>query len=103
VSIPKVPITRPNGKVYRPRKVMCHALSNEDTGTLTAVIVLGTHDVDAARELASRVGPYWADEDVKLGGAEVSWWRKGYCWGALCWLEDDVRGAAGVRFEVKYP
>lgn len=43
-------ITRPNGTVYRPRKLRAQILGNEDE--VDGVVVLGTHDLHDARALA---------------------------------------------------
>ena len=43
-------VTRPNGKVYRPRKGLRQiGFSDEDYG-ISFVAVLGTHDIEKARE-----------------------------------------------------
>jgi hypothetical protein len=57
--------------------------------------VLGTHDIERARLLAD---PLAAREGFEVGSPRTGWWRESirdYCsW----WVDDDVRGRAGVMF-----
>lgn len=91
-------IMRPNGKPYRPRKVTGHAVADEDDFVI-AVIVLGTHDAERARPLAEDCVRAWVDDGYTAAKPEAGWWRNGFEWGELCWINDEVRGRAGVRFE----
>lgn len=86
-----VPVTRPNGKVYRPRKPP-RAVPVEDDRDGSTVYVLGTHDVERARALAQRVTtvcPYPRAE---------SWHRLGMRNGDPYYVYDDVRGAPSLVF-----
>lgn len=91
-------ITRPNGKPYRPRKIVVEPWEDH-WDDRSGAVVFGTHDVEAARviaaeEITSRWGmPYAVD-------ARVGWWRSGYegSQGELSWVYDEVRGRAGVFF-----
>lgn len=90
-------IMRPNGRPYRPRKVIAHALSDE-YDWLSGVLVTGTHDQDRALRLAralvsQELGPDY--EPVYAGGG---WWRDGMEGGERRWVADDERGQAGVLF-----
>lgn len=109
-----VRITRPNGKLYRPRKIETQLLGNEDQAT--AVAVFGTHDISTARGFAQPA----LDEYLRdMGG----WWQPGYTLtladeGERLWLravpdgtddggemriwfkEDPDRGRACVRFKL---
>lgn len=96
------PIVRPNGKVYRPRKIRAIYCENEYGGR-DDVFVLGTHDVTAALDTASR------EASFHFGGApsvidafgEIGWFREAIERGERVIRDDEIRGAAGVRFEVK--
>jgi hypothetical protein len=90
-------IRRPNGKLYRPRRLRVvgwdidwsyHADANWQ------VAVLGTHDIAVARQLAPQGYhcPY-------LVNPERDWVRLGMCRGEPTWLRDDLRGAACVVFD----
>jgi hypothetical protein len=90
-------IERPNGKLYRPRAVRVDYMDDEDNWREEypyKTVVLGTHDVDAARERAvqGRVCQY-------LINPRIDWLRLGYESGRLCWIHDAERGAACVVFD----
>jgi hypothetical protein len=91
-------IERPNGKLYRPRKINCYPVADEDD-FVTAVIVFGTHDVERARPLADSSVKTWADSDYTAGNPETGWWRQAMRNGDLFWVDAPVTGRAGVRFE----
>jgi len=88
------PIVRPNGKLYRPRKlrVVFYELPSEDE-VYSQTIVLGTHDVELARSVARYGGILHY-----LTQPHIGWMRLGYDRGEQLWLHDDVRGAACVIF-----
>ncbi|MDQ2874825.1 MAG: hypothetical protein M3Y33_08545 [Actinomycetota bacterium] len=93
-------LTRPNGKPYRPRKVVARFLSGDapDYDEFSGVIVTGTHDQERAATLAralvaSEFGEGY--EPVYSGGG---WWHDGMEHGQRCWVADDERGQAGVIF-----
>lgn len=90
-----VSISRPNGAIYRPRKVVAYDWEDPwawDTATQGAV-VFGTHDVDRARPVAEQVCGNYAVNPRK------GWWRDGYANGERAWIHDPVRGRAGVMFD----
>lgn len=102
-------IARPNGKIYRPRKIRTQMLGDEDE--TTAVVVLGTHDLADARVRAQRaVNDLNEAIDYKFflrpsdRGKRV-WYRR-QLWGfyedaPLYGFEaDEERGAAGVEFDL---
>jgi hypothetical protein len=87
------PITRPNGKVYRPRKGLRQVGWWNDDTYATYVAVLGTHDIDKAREFAR---PYGSPHLVE---PEQTWVRKMIQNGdEMVFVYDDRRGAACVVF-----
>lgn len=91
------PITRPDGRIYRPRAIKAHVLADEDD-IMCGVMVTGTHDEERAASLArvlvaSELGRGY--EPVYSG---CGWWRDGFECGRRCWVTDEVRGAAGVLF-----
>ena len=98
--IPLVPVTRPNGKVYRPRKVSAHHWSNQEVGYSDdrGVVILGTQDFEACREFATRMAQYW-DLGTVVDNPRVGWFRDGYQYGNRWWVDDTERGAAGVIWE----
>lgn len=94
-------IQRPNGKLYRPRKLMAHAWEDpwdNPRGAHAGVVVLGSNDPDRVQEFATEMCNYWF-----LGYHAVNpqpgWYRLGYESGELRWLNDDVHGRAGVFFD----
>lgn len=106
-----VVITRPNGKAYRPRKIVAVPLGNEDESN--AVVVFGTHDIPTAEahaeaalaEYLRDMGGYWTPGyTLALGEERLVWWRQvpdgtGDADQMLVrFVEDPVRGRAGVRF-----
>lgn len=91
-------ITRPNGKVYRPRKLVAHAWEDQHGYAGAGAVVFGTHDENRARPLALRVCGHWyGTTSVRVIGS--AWWRDGYEHGERCWVADDEAGRAGVMFE----
>lgn len=95
-------IVRPNGKPYRPRSAVRveEWITSDDT---TALVVIGTHDVDRAAELARHSWECNEGVDVPLPGGVRRWWRlvpwstgHGY---DQSWVEDEVRGRPVVTFE----
>lgn len=93
------PVTRPNGKVYQPLKVNGHAVADEHDDVI-AVLVLGTHDIERARPLAEACVRLWAGGGYEAVCPSTGWWRDGMQYGQRWWMDDEVRGRAGVRFEV---
>jgi hypothetical protein len=92
------PITRPNGKTYRPRRIVARPWENDDAqDNRCGAVVLGTHDIDLARPLAQRECTY------RFGMAyaikpDVDWFRDGFVYSERAWIRDEVRGSAGVMF-----
>ena len=91
------PIERPSGKVYRPRKVIAHAVADED-GLTSGVMVLGTHDIERAQKLADECAAAWVESGYVAISPECGWFREGFEAGELRWLRDEERGRAGVCF-----
>lgn len=90
------PVIRPNGKPYRPRKLVAYAWEDYDN-CRSGVVVLGTHDPERARELASSSARYWYGTAYIVEPARV-WWHDGIEHGERRWQHDAVRGRAGVCF-----
>jgi hypothetical protein len=91
------PVERPNGKLYRPRKVMAYAIADED-GITSGVMVLGTHDTARAQKLADECAALWVERGYVARDPEPGWYREGFECGELRWLRDEERGRAGVCF-----
>ncbi len=90
-------ITRPDGRVYRPRKVIAYAFASEDDW-ITGVVVLGTQDVTRARALADRLVLSELGRGYAAVDPETGWWHDGFQGGERIWIHDPVRGRAGVMF-----
>ena len=91
-------ITRPDGRPYSPRKLVAHAVANDDED-LVGVLVLGTHDVLRARALADKYVAWQIGDDYAAVTYSTGWWRDGFEYGCRRWVPDPVRGRAGVMFE----
>lgn len=91
-------ITRPNGKPYRRRKpvtVEVYYSSND----AECVIVIGTHDLDAAAALAEHMWEH--DEPLPEGRRR---WLRLVPWDTgggydRSWIDDPARGTAVVTFD----
>ena len=92
-----VPVRRPNGQLYRPRKMVAYQVPDEDD-IISAVLVLGTHDIARAQALADQVAARYADSGCIAADPVAGWWRDGFEGGRRCWVKDDRRGRAGVMF-----
>ena len=88
------PIERPNGELYRPRKIVAYVVGEEDEG----VIVLGTHDRELAQEMADTMARYVAGGGYVAGDWVTGWYRDGFECGNRAWVTDEARGRAGVYF-----
>jgi hypothetical protein len=91
------PVRRPNGKLYRPRKIIAYPVADADELT-SGVCVLGTHDIERARKLADKCVHSWIESEWVAAGPEVGWFREGYESGRPMWTRDEIRGRAGVMF-----
>jgi hypothetical protein len=92
-------IMRPNGQPYRPRTVIAHHWEIE--GHLSesrGVVVLGTHDLDRARALATEAIVYWFDDRLTACKPEPGWYRLALRHGEPTWIHDEVNGRAGIMF-----
>ncbi len=87
-------ITRPNGKPYRPRRVIAQVVGEEDEG----VLILGTHDLARAQILADQMAEYVAGKGYVAVGPWRGWFRDGFRLGRREWITDEERGRAGVCF-----
>lgn len=98
-TAPCSPVTRPNGKTYRPRMAP-RALQVDNTYARSddadsLILVFGTHDIERAYALAAKHWP-----GTQKDTADRTWVRETIRNGEPFIEYDDVRGAATVRFEV---
>lgn len=95
-------LTRPNGKLYRPRYTFLRARSwdNDHLGRDgCGVIVFGTLNPERARSFAHVMCRQWFELPVADRPApEAGWWRDTFRWGERTWAYDELRGAPGVLF-----
>lgn len=96
-----VTMTRPNGKQYRSRsQPKAHVLLT-DGGTVDAVIVLPTDDLElaaseAVAELEYRFGDRW-----RVSRPVFTWWRESMRDHDSYWSENLVAGAPGYMFDAE--
>jgi hypothetical protein len=90
-------IMRPNGKPYRPRKVIAYPVGDEDE-TTTGVIVFGTHDAGRAQGLADQIAHWEVGSDFAAAEPECVWWGDTFEQGRRGWVTDEEHGRAGVFF-----
>lgn len=97
------PINRPNGKVYKPKRIAVERWEDDWEGRY-GVVILGTHDIDAVRALADQAVKWWDNEYIATK-PDVDWFRLAYSGnqGEMAWQRDEVRGRAGVLFTADYP
>lgn len=98
-----VPVTRPDGRVYKPRKAP-KAWFVEDPDARpdepdAYVYVLGTHDIDRAYRLAEELAR-WQGVALDRSTAEQTWIRQTIRDGNPYFDIDRVKGAAAVSFDV---
>ena len=95
---PLPPITRPDGKLYRPRKVIAYVLGDEDECPV-GVVVFGTHDFERAVPLAADLVRQAWGAGYELGDGPLAvWWKDTYQYGRRIWEDDKEHGRAGVWF-----
>jgi hypothetical protein len=100
-------ITRPNGKVYRPRKPPVADLYVNEESWYAGVIVVRTFDVDVARELAR---PLWGEVEVEESIDEIIAdldWRRSVPFSTQGnldreWMLDEICGVPCVHFRSKW-
>ena len=91
------PVTRPNGKLYRPRSIRVDYIDddgNHPENYPAKTVVLGTHDIAIAQQRVStgRACQY-------LISPRTAWLRLGFEGGELRWVHDEAHGAACVIFD----
>ncbi len=90
-------VTRPDGRIYRSRKVIAYAVAGGDE-ILCGVMVLGTHDTGRAKPLADSFAAWRLGAGFVAAGPVTGWWRPGLESGGRRWLDAPVKGRAGVWF-----
>lgn len=90
-------ISRPDGRIYRSRKVIAYAVVDEDE-IVCGVMVLGTHDVGRAKPLADWLAADTTGRGFAAIDPETGWWRDGFECGRRRWVRDPEGGRAGVWF-----
>jgi hypothetical protein len=90
-------ISRPDGRIYKSRKVIAHLVTDEDE-VPSGVMVLGTHDIGRARPLACSLVAEFVDSRDVPADPVTGWWRDGFEGGRRCWVNDSQGGRAGVWF-----
>lgn len=94
-----VAVKRPNGKLYRPRKIVAFIFDADPD--YPRVLVLGTHDVVRAARLAKKTVVRDYDSGCEPVKPVRGWWRSGIR-NHVEWFEQDERhGRAGVSFEIE--
>lgn len=103
-------IERPNGKLYRPRKISAVGLGNEDE--ITHILVFGTHNKEFAE---AHAGPelerlsdefYYTDFRLQISGpGKEGWYRRDLAGWAddapiYVYAQGPETGRAGVMFPV---
>lgn len=91
------PVTRPDGRLYRPRKIMGYPVADADD-FVAGIMILGTNDPGRAQQLADHCAALWTDWGSMAADPEPGWFREGYESGQLRWIRDEKRGRAGVLF-----
>ncbi len=94
-ALPLIP--RPDGRLYRPRKVTAYPVG-DDNGALDGVLVLGTHDTARALALATVLVTAELGRFYLPATPELVWVRDGMTGGERAWVPDEVNGRAGVLF-----
>lgn len=89
-------VTRPDGRLYRSRKVIAYPVYDDDE-LICGVVVLGTHDIERARSGADTVAAY-DDSNFIAVNPVTGWWRDGFEYGRRAWIYDECHGRAGVWF-----
>lgn len=102
-------IERPNGKLYRPRKIQAITTGNEDE--VTGIVVFGTHDVRfAENEAHHHAADYAAENGIKLvidGPGFKDWYGTRIAGSTdegrplVVFVTDETKGRACVRFSAE--
>jgi hypothetical protein len=90
------PVARPDGRLYRPRKVSVSFVFDDDEES--GVMVLGMHDVPRAKTLAEDFARCHIGAGTIAIKAVTGWWRDGFQGGRRTWIADEDHGRAGVLF-----
>ena len=91
-------IERPNGAMYRPRKIIAYPIDDDDCDCMTGVVVFGTHDVGRALDVANRLVRAQVAPDFVAVTPRLIWWTDGFRYGRRTFETDPDRGRAGVYF-----
>ena len=95
--MPEPPIQRPDGSLYRPRKLAAEPVLDGDEWTV-GVVVFGTHDPGRAYPLALALAARDVDSGYVPVDPDLVWWRDGFEIGHRAWIIDEQHGRGGVFF-----
>jgi hypothetical protein len=91
------PIERPNGRLYRPRKISVHIIGLDEA---EEVVVFGTRDREHAQALAEREVSVMVDSGYTAVFDYETWLRSGYQHGEPWFFHDEDKGRFGLAFAI---
>lgn len=93
-----VDVVRPDGRLYRPRKMPAAVIVHDHHEDPAWIYVLRTHELDRARRLAEEIADR---EQLDLEGEPWrEWVREGMNRGERFYFNDAARGVPAVIFRV---
>jgi hypothetical protein len=93
-------VTRPNGRIYRPRKPPRGLPVVNYRDDVEWIYIIGTHDVERARSLAEQIATRDGYELDSTRAPERSWQRLAMRNGDQMYVPDEVHGAPTIIFKV---
>ena len=102
------PVHRPDGRLYRPRKLPEPMLLSDEDGTVVGVCVMRTHSDSTSRQLAlAELAAYDSAFEWVLDNGRAAWgrWRPDGDEGRRAWVPDDtgLTGTPAVFFDAEQP
>lgn len=102
------PVHRPDGRLYRPRKLPEPMLLSDEDGTVVGVCVMRTHALETARDLAlTELNAYDRSLPWKFTDERLRWgrWRPDGDEGRRAWVPDNtgLTGTPAVFFDAEQP
>jgi hypothetical protein len=91
-------ITRPNGRLYRPRKISVQIIGLDEA---EEVVVFGTEDRERAQALAEREVSVMVDSGYTAVYDHTAWLRSGYQGGEPWFFHDEDKGRFGLVFAIE--